>query len=104
MTRTLRGIRHGALATIGLLALTMVPSAMAEDANPQQTQGVSLGSTSLLPVGAQIPELQGYALRMRVIVLEPGDQWVEGADVAHWSENRGTETAYLINVDILPGQ
>jgi quercetin dioxygenase-like cupin family protein len=141
MARTLRGIRQGALATIGLWALTMVPSAMAEDAKPQQNHGVSAGSTSLLPVGAQTPELQGYALRMRVIVLEPGalvghhshairpvvayllsgeytehrdglagivhkpgEQWVEGADVAHWSENRGTETAYLINVDILPGQ
>jgi hypothetical protein len=86
------------------LALTMASSAMAEDAKPQWTQGVSVGSTSTLPVGAQIPELPGYALRMRVIVREPCEQWVEGADVAHWSENRGTETAYLINVDILPGQ
>ena len=28
------------------------------------------------------------------------DQWVEGADLAHWSENRGTETAVLINVEV----
>jgi quercetin dioxygenase-like cupin family protein len=34
------------------------------------------------------------------IVRKPGEQWVEGADVAHWSENRGTETAVLINVEV----
>ena len=34
------------------------------------------------------------------IVHKPGEQWVEGADVAHWSENRGTETAILINVEV----
>ena len=34
------------------------------------------------------------------IVHKPGEQWVEGADVAHWSENRGTETAVLINVEV----
>ena len=34
------------------------------------------------------------------IVHMPGEQWVEGADVAHWSENRGTETAVLINVEV----
>jgi quercetin dioxygenase-like cupin family protein len=35
-----------------------------------------------------------------VVVHKPGEQWVEGADVAHWSENRGTETTYLINVEV----
>lgn len=39
-----------------------------------------------------------------VIVHQPGEQWVEGADVAHWSENRGTEPAVLINADILPAR
>jgi quercetin dioxygenase-like cupin family protein len=34
------------------------------------------------------------------VVHQPGEQWVEGADVAHWSENRGTEPTVLINVDI----
>jgi quercetin dioxygenase-like cupin family protein len=34
------------------------------------------------------------------IVHKPGEQWVEGTDVAHWSENRGTETAVLINVEV----
>jgi len=37
-----------------------------------------------------------------VVTREPGDQWIEGADVAHWSENRGNETTYLINVEVFP--
>ena len=139
MTWVLRCTRFGALATIGLLALAMAPSAMAGDAKPQVTKGVSIASTSMLPLKAQMPGLKGYALRLRVIVLKPGatvghhshanrpvvayllsgeytehrdgvaeivhkpgEQWVEGAGVAHWSENRGAETTLLINVDILP--
>jgi quercetin dioxygenase-like cupin family protein len=35
-----------------------------------------------------------------VVSHKPGEQWVEGADLAHWSENRGTETTYLINVEV----
>jgi quercetin dioxygenase-like cupin family protein len=35
------------------------------------------------------------------IVHKPGEQWVEGADIAHWSENRGSEPVVLINVDVL---
>lgn len=39
-----------------------------------------------------------------VVDHKPGEQWVEGADVAHWSENRGTETTYLINVEVFSTQ
>ena len=35
------------------------------------------------------------------IVHKPGEQWVEGADVALWSENRGAVPAVLIVVDVL---
>ncbi len=41
---------------------------------------------------------------MAEIVHKPGEQWVEGADVAHWSENRGAEPAVQINVDVLPAK
>ncbi len=141
MTGELRRIRHRALVTIGLLALAIAPSVTAQDAKPQQTKGVSVGSRSTLLLEAQIPALKGYALRLRTIVLEPGavvghhghaklpvvayllggeytehrdglpeivhkpgEQWVEGADVSHWSENRGAEPAVLINVDVLPAK
>jgi len=36
------------------------------------------------------------------IVHKPGEQWVEGADVTHWSENRGKEDVLLINVEVVP--
>lgn len=39
-----------------------------------------------------------------VVVHKPGERWVEGADVAHWSENRGTERTYLINVEVFSTQ
>lgn len=38
----------------------------------------------------------------KAITRKPGEQWVQGADVAHWSENRGAEPAYLLNVDVFP--
>lgn len=39
-----------------------------------------------------------------VVAHKPGEQWVEGADVAHWSENTGTETTYLVNVEVFSTQ
>jgi len=39
-----------------------------------------------------------------VIVHKPGEQWVEGGNVAHWSENRGNETTYLVNVEVFRAQ
>jgi hypothetical protein len=35
------------------------------------------------------------------VAHKPGEQWVEGTDVVHWSENRGTEPAVLINVEVI---
>jgi quercetin dioxygenase-like cupin family protein len=141
MTGVLRRIRNGTLAALCVSALAVAPSATAQDAKPQKTKGVSVGSNSTLPLEAQIPALKGYALRLRTIVLQPGavvghhshakrpvmayllsgeytehrdglaeivhrpgEQRVEGADVAHWSENRGAQTAVLINVDVLPAK
>jgi len=120
-----------------LFAVAIAASANAQDAKPQKTKGISLASRSTLQLGEQIPELKGYAMQLRTIILQPGavaaydshvkrpvvaylvsgeytehrddlgeivhqpgDQWVEGADVAHWSENRGAEPAILINVEV----
>lgn len=137
MIRTVRNIRHRVLAVIGLVALAASPSALGQDAKPLDTRGISLMASNTLPLGAQILALEGYALQIRTIVLQPGavagyhshanrpvvayllsgdytehrdgagvivhspgEQWVEGADVSHWSENRGTEPTYLINVEV----
>lgn len=137
MKDLVRDMRHGALAVFGILALVAAPSSFGQEVKPQDTKGISLKASSTLPLGEQIPELKGYGLQIRTIVLKPGavaayhshakrpvvaylvsgnytehrdgqgvavhkpgDQWVEGADVAHWSENRGTENSYLINVEV----
>jgi quercetin dioxygenase-like cupin family protein len=134
-----RRIRYGILLAVGLAVLVNIPSATPEDKKPRETRGISLHASNTLPLGSQIPALEGYALQIRTIVLkpgavagyhshakrpvvaylvkgdytehrdgqgvvthEPGDQWIEGADVAHWSENRGNETTYLINVEVFP--
>lgn len=141
MTRRLglHGLGRCALLTSALFAFALVSSTQAEEAKPQATRGVSVGTSSTLPLGPQIMRFDGYALRLRTIILQPGaqvgyhshakrpvvayllsgeytehrhgqaamthkpgEQWVEGADVAHWSENRGSEPAVLINVDLLP--
>jgi quercetin dioxygenase-like cupin family protein len=137
MMRSRQHISFGSLLTASLLAATIAAPTMAQDAKPQKTKGISLASRSTLQLGEQIPELEGYAMQLRTIVLQPGavaayhshakrpvvaylvngeyvehrddlgeivhkpgDQWVEGAEVAHWSENRGTEPAVLINVEV----
>jgi len=134
-------IRYGIFGAIGLAIATAGGAPMAQDAKPTSTHGVSVGTQSSLALGPQMPDMAGYALRLRTIVLQPGavvghhshakrpvvaylisgeytehrddqgeivhhpgDQWVEGKEVAHWSENRGAEPAVLINVDILPAR
>jgi quercetin dioxygenase-like cupin family protein len=141
MTRALRLIGRGTLVTGSLLALAIAPSVTAQDAKPQQTKGVSVGSQSTLLLDEQMPALKGHALRLRTIILQPGavvghhsharrpvvaylvsgeytehrdglteivhkpgEQWAEGAGLAHWSENRGSEPVVLINVDVLPAK
>jgi quercetin dioxygenase-like cupin family protein len=132
-------IRNGALALMGLLLLAIAQTAAAQEATPQETKGVSVDSIDLLALAPQVPELKGYALRIRKIILEPGaviahhnhanrpiavyvvsgeftevrddtpeitrrpgDQWTEGADVAHWGANRGQVPNVLIAVDVVP--
>jgi quercetin dioxygenase-like cupin family protein len=133
----LRKLRDGVLLAIGLAALAGSPSATSQESKPMQTHGITLRAATTLPLGAQIPALNGYGLQIREVVLQPGavagyhshakrpvvaylisgdytehrdgegvvthkpgEQWVEGPELSHWSENRGTEPAYLINVEV----
>jgi len=141
MNRILCPIHIGSIAAIVFFAVLGAASSKAQEEKPLKTRGISLAASDKLLLGDQIPELDGYALQIRTIVLKPGavaayhshakrpvvaylvkgdytehrdgqgivvhkpgDQWVEGADVAHWSENRGNETTYLINVEIVHQQ
>jgi quercetin dioxygenase-like cupin family protein len=137
MARKSGSFEYLTLAVVGILILSAMVTASSQDSKPTEAKGISLLESSTLPLGEQIPELDGYALQIRTIVLEPGansayhshakrpvvaylvsgdytehrddqdkivhtvgEQWVEGADVAHWSENRGNESTYLINVEV----
>ena len=134
-----RSFQNGALALMGVLLLAISQTAAAQQAKPQETKGVSTDSKDVSGLAPQIPELKGYALRMRKIIMEPGaviahhshanrplaayvvsgeftevrddapenirgpgEQWVEGADVAHWGANRGQVPVVLIAVDVVP--
>ena len=43
-----------------------------ENAPPSQPQGVSVGTTSALDLGAELDSLSGRQLRVRLITFEPG--------------------------------
>ena len=60
----------GALA--GLLLLAISQAVAAEEAKPQESSGLSVDASDLLPLAAQVPAMEGYALRIRRITLAPG--------------------------------
>jgi len=120
-----------------LTAMAVSPAMAQQQARPTDAVGISVPDAHALQLGGQIPELEGYVLEIRTIVLQPGahsyyhshatrpvvaylvsgdytehrdgegvvahapgEQWVEGPEVAHWSENRGGQPAILINVEV----
>jgi quercetin dioxygenase-like cupin family protein len=130
--------RFSEILAAALSALIVAFPTTAQEAKPKDAVGISVPQTTTLQLGEQLPELEGYALQIRTIVLQPGahsyyhshatrpvvaylvsgdytehrdvegtvahqpgEQWVEGADVAHWSENRGDAPTYLVNVELL---
>ncbi|WP_428643158.1 cupin domain-containing protein [Roseibium sp.] len=135
MTKTARNL----FLSAGILSvLNFAMPVLSQEEKPTKAVGISVPRTNTLELGGQFPELEGYRLQIRTIVLQPGahsfyhnhakrpvvaylvsgdytehrdgegtvahapgEQWVEDKDVAHWSENRGQETAYLVNVEVL---
>ena len=93
MNQQFRAIRHGALATIGLFAFGVAPPATAQDAKPQETKGISIKGSRTLPLGVQLPALKGYALQIRMIVLQPG------AVAGYHSHAKRPVVAYLVSGD-----
>ncbi len=91
MSWKLRFVQKGALALMGVLLLAISQTAAAQEAKPQETKGLSVDSKDVLGVAPQIPELKGYALRIRKITLEPG------AVIAHHSHANRPVTAYVVS-------
>ncbi|MDX1576769.1 MAG: hypothetical protein R3285_11290, partial [Kiloniellales bacterium] len=79
----------GALA--GLVLLATLQAAAAEEAKPQEWSGLSVDSTDLLPLAAQIPTMDDHAPRIRQITMAPG------AVVVHHSHAERPIAAYAIS-------
>lgn len=47
-------------------------------------------------------ELTEHRDGLAPIVRKAGDGWVEGKDVSHWIENRGTGAVVVITADVVP--
>ena len=91
MSRTPRFVRNGTLTVMAALLLVISQTAATQEAKPQETKGVSVGTTDILAIAAQIPEVKGYVLRMRKITLEPG------AVIAHHSHANRPVAAYVVS-------
>ena len=91
MSEKLRWIRAASGVLAGFLLLALPQAVAAEEAKPEESSGLSVDSLDLLPLAAQIPEMAGYALRIRQITLEPG------AVVAHHSHADRPIAIYVIS-------
>ena len=86
-----RNIRVAAPFLIGLSLLAISQAVTAQEAPPQETKGLTVDSKDLLGLAPQIPEMAGYALRIRQITMEPG------AVVAHHTHAERPIAVYVIS-------
>jgi quercetin dioxygenase-like cupin family protein len=103
---------------------------VAQNTPPTENKGVKVGPPTVLDLGAEVEGVEGRQLRMRVITLEPshkgrpavayvvqgtltehregggdferrqGDSWSEGKEINHWAENKGSQQAIVVAVDV----
>ena len=76
---------------IALVLLAISQAVAAQEAPPQETKGLTVDSKDLLGLAPQIPEMAGYALRIRQITMEPG------AVVAHHTHAERPIAVYVIS-------
>lgn len=86
-----RIIRVVSAAVIALVLLAVPQVGSAEEAKPQESSGLVVDAKDLLGLGEQIPAMDGYALRIRQITMEPG------AVVAHHSHAERPIAAYVVS-------
>ena len=91
MSDKLRCMRAASGALAGFLLLALLQDVAAEEAKPQESSGLSVDSMDLLRLGEQIPAMEGYALRIRQITMDPG------AVVAHHSHADRPIAIYVIS-------
>ena len=86
-----RNIRVAATFLIALVLLAISQAVAAQEAPPQETKRLTVDSKDLLGLAPQIPEMAGYALRIRQITMEPG------AVVAHHTHAERPIAVYVIS-------
>ena len=57
---------------LGFIGAGLASSTFAQQATPMESKGVQAEVIQALDLGEQIPAMEGYQLRMRLITLEPG--------------------------------
>ena len=66
-------------------------TASAQEAPPEESSGLAVDAVDLLPLAAQIPQMDGYVLRIRTITMEPG------AVVAHHTHASRPIAIYVVS-------
>ena len=84
-------MRTSAAALISLLLLSACQAVVGEEATPRESKGLTVDSMDVLGLGPQIPEMKGYALRIRQITMEPG------AVVAYHSHANRPIAVYVVS-------
>ena len=62
----------GLVTTVGALAISMVPTVLAQMAPPTESKGVAAKVIGSLPLAPEFDAIEGRQLRMRVVTLAPG--------------------------------
>ncbi|WP_417728516.1 cupin domain-containing protein [Roseovarius sp.] len=84
------------IAAASALTLMLSTAALAEGVEkPTETFGVSVDASAGFPLAEQVPVADGYALRLRRVVLEPG------AVIAHHSHVSRPSFAYVISGELV---
>ena len=67
-----RMTRSAALGVVLSTAFAVASVAIADIKGPQEHKGVSVSNRAALELGPQIPAMEGYQVRIRKVVVEPG--------------------------------
>jgi quercetin dioxygenase-like cupin family protein len=62
----------GLTAAVGALAITIIPTVLAQMAPPAESRGIAAKLIATLPLAPEISSIENRQLRMRVVTMAPG--------------------------------
>ncbi|MEY4212926.1 MAG: hypothetical protein RL458_1152 [Pseudomonadota bacterium] len=62
----------GLAAAVGIIAITLVPTVLAQMAPPSESKGIAAKVIGALPLAPEISGIENRQLRMRVVTMAPG--------------------------------